>query len=139
MIRRPPRSTLFPYTTLFRSNENPSPGDIASLPPPQVCVPANEPCPFQQPLSNQIRALVGYGSENREGFNFTGGVGYDFTKQTLQNQIVQASYNGSCCGLALEYRRLNLSTVRTENQFRVAFILANIGTFGNLRHRDKIF
>src|SRR3712207_8506550 len=24
MIRRPPRSTLFPYTTLFRSFENPS-------------------------------------------------------------------------------------------------------------------
>src|SRR5262244_4433728 len=24
MIRRPPRSTLFPYTTLFRSNPNPS-------------------------------------------------------------------------------------------------------------------
>src|SRR5260221_10988636 len=24
MIRRPPRSTLFPYTTLFRSLENPS-------------------------------------------------------------------------------------------------------------------
>src|SRR5258708_25829764 len=23
MIRRPPRSTLFPYTTLFRSNESP--------------------------------------------------------------------------------------------------------------------
>src|SRR5258707_8597607 len=23
MIRRPPRSTLFPYTTLFRSNEDP--------------------------------------------------------------------------------------------------------------------
>src|SRR5690348_17990414 len=26
MIRRPPRSTLFPYTTLFRSEE-PAPGD----------------------------------------------------------------------------------------------------------------
>src|SRR2546426_3326417 len=25
MIRRPPRSTLFPYTTLFRSNQAPSP------------------------------------------------------------------------------------------------------------------
>src|SRR5258708_9789392 len=25
MIRRPPRSTLFPYTTLFRSKENPPP------------------------------------------------------------------------------------------------------------------
>src|SRR2546430_12561008 len=25
MIRRPPRSTLFPYTTLFRSQNNPNP------------------------------------------------------------------------------------------------------------------
>src|SRR2546427_1946144 len=25
MIRRPPRSTLFPYTTLFRSDNDPSP------------------------------------------------------------------------------------------------------------------
>src|SRR5258707_4112832 len=28
MIRRPPRSTLFPYTTLFRSNANIAAGDI---------------------------------------------------------------------------------------------------------------
>ena len=28
MIRRPPRSTLFPYTTLFRSLPYPSPGDL---------------------------------------------------------------------------------------------------------------
>src|SRR3712207_8729178 len=27
MIRRPPRSTLFPYTTLFRSREGEEPGD----------------------------------------------------------------------------------------------------------------
>src|SRR2546430_5304645 len=27
MIRRPPRSTLFPYTTLFRSHEHPEAGD----------------------------------------------------------------------------------------------------------------
>src|SRR3712207_8292293 len=26
MIRRPPRSTLFPYTTLFRSSPRPGPG-----------------------------------------------------------------------------------------------------------------
>src|SRR2546430_12147882 len=32
MIRRPPRSTLFPYTTLFRSNRNPGTlGKIAHL------------------------------------------------------------------------------------------------------------
>src|SRR3712207_9133663 len=29
MIRRPPRSTLFPYTTLFRSAADPSSGDAA--------------------------------------------------------------------------------------------------------------
>ena len=130
---------FFTTVAYFRLNDNPSLSDIAGLPPPATCVPANEACPFQQPLSNQIRALGGYGSENRKGFNFIGGVGYDFTNKTLQNQIVQASYNGSCCGLALEYRRINIAQVRTENQFRVAFIIANIGTFGNLRHREKIF
>src|SRR5256885_9183265 len=31
MIRRPPRSTLFPYTTLFRSGEYKPETDIASL------------------------------------------------------------------------------------------------------------
>src|SRR3712207_8700037 len=30
MIRRPPRSTLFPYTTLFRSLTTPPPGVVAS-------------------------------------------------------------------------------------------------------------
>src|SRR5256885_3601989 len=29
MIRRPPRSTLFPYTTLFRSPEGDSPGSLS--------------------------------------------------------------------------------------------------------------
>src|SRR6266540_7384833 len=29
MIRRPPRSTLFPYTTLFRSRSPPLPDDLA--------------------------------------------------------------------------------------------------------------
>src|SRR2546429_6385789 len=28
MIRRPPRSTLFPYTTLFRSNGRPVPAEL---------------------------------------------------------------------------------------------------------------
>src|SRR5258707_8063439 len=32
MIRRPPRSTLFPYTTLFRSGHRPARNDSARLP-----------------------------------------------------------------------------------------------------------
>src|SRR5437667_10177783 len=31
MIRRPPRSTLFPYTTLFRSSENLRGGQLRSI------------------------------------------------------------------------------------------------------------
>jgi len=95
--------------------------------------------PILQPLSNQIRALVGYGSFNRKGFNFTGGVSYDIQNSALQNQIAQITYNGSCCGMSFEYRRIALGQVRTENQFRVALTIANIGTFGNLRRQEKIF
>src|SRR5690242_21188999 len=34
MIRRPPRSTLFPYTTLFRSEDLPGVGRLRGLEPP---------------------------------------------------------------------------------------------------------
>jgi LPS-assembly protein len=95
--------------------------------------------PILQPLSNQIRALIGYGSLNRQGLNFTGGVSYDIQNGALQNQIAQVTYNGNCCGLSFEYRRIALGQVRTENQFRIAFTIANIGTFGNLRRQEKIF
>jgi LPS-assembly protein len=92
-----------------------------------------------QPVSNQIRLLAGYGAENRKGFNFTTGLSYDIQNNQLQSQIVQATYNGGCCGLSVEYRRLALGQIRTENQFRVAFIIANIGNFGNLRRQEKVF
>jgi LPS-assembly protein len=95
--------------------------------------------PILQPLSNQVRVLLGYGSETRRGFNVSTGVSYDITASALQNQLAQVSYNGKCCGIALEYRRLALGQVRTDNQVRVAFIIANIGTFGNLRHQERIF
>jgi LPS-assembly protein len=95
--------------------------------------------PILQPLSNQVRMLAGYGHETRRGFNFTTGLSYDFVNNSWQNQLVQISYNGTCCGLALEYRRIALGQVRTDNQFRVAFIIANIGTFGNLRRQERIF
>jgi LPS-assembly protein len=95
--------------------------------------------PVLQPLSNQIRALLGYGAFNRKGFNFTGGVSFDIQNTALQNQIMQLTYNGNCCGWSFEYRRIALGQVRTENQFRVAFTIANIGTFGNLRRQEKIF
>lgn len=95
--------------------------------------------PLVQPNSHQIRGIIGYGDLVRKGFNMSAGVSYDLLTNTLLNQFVEASYNGGCCGLSVEYGRFNLATVRSENQFRVALILANIGTFGNLRRQEKIF
>ena len=132
LLKVKPYREFFATISYFRLNENPASSDLPVPLPPQFI-------PFQQQDSNQIRGLVGYGSETRRGLNLITGLGYDFENKTLQNQIVQLSYNGSCCGLAVEYRRINLGQVRTENQFRIAFIVANIGAFGNLRHQEKIF
>jgi len=89
--------------------------------------------------SNQVRALVGYGDLTRVGFNATAGVSYDFTQQAFQNQILEASYNGSCCGFGFEYRRFSFGTIRNENQYLVVFRIANIGSAGTLRRAEKIF
>src|SRR6266550_786750 len=132
LLKVKPYREFFATVAYFRLNANPVLSDFPLPPPPQ-------PVNFEQPLSNQIRGLVGYGSESRKGFNLITGLGYDFANKTLQNQIVQLSYNGGCCGLAIEYRRINLGQVRAENQFRLAFIIANIGNFGNLRHQEGIF
>ncbi len=83
--------------------------------------------------------MLGYGDFNRKGLNASAGLSYDVNSGTLQNQFVQLGYNGGCCGLAVEYRRINLGTVRNENQFRVSFILANLGSFGNLRRQERIY
>jgi LPS-assembly protein len=92
-----------------------------------------------QPAENQIRAQAGYGSNYRRGWNAQAGFGYDVKQNILQNQFVEVSYNGSCCGISLEYRRFSLGEIRTENQFRLSLNIANIGTFGNLRREDKLF
>ena len=91
------------------------------------------------PDERKNRAQVGYGASNRRGWSASGGFGYDIKQDKLQNQFVEISYNGSCCGISLEYRRLSLGEIRTENQFRVSLNIANIGTFGNLRREEKLF
>src|SRR3712207_8944339 len=45
MIRRPPRSTLFPYTTLFRSGEGTWPDRRRSAPPRQCSALSSSPPP----------------------------------------------------------------------------------------------
>lgn len=92
-----------------------------------------------EPYSNQIRALFGYGDSTRPGWNTDFGFSYDISQQLFQNQVAQISYNGSCCGIGFEYRRLALGPVRNENEFGLVFRIANIGSFGNVRRQESIF
>ncbi|MFZ0886247.1 MAG: LPS assembly protein LptD [Candidatus Acidiferrales bacterium] len=91
------------------------------------------------PRSNQIRALIGYGDLTRPGLNATFGASYDITESAFQNQIAEVSYNGSCCGIGFEYRRFSFGAIRNENQYLVAFRIANLGSLGTLRRAEKIF
>jgi len=95
--------------------------------------------PILQPRQNQIRVTGGWGQMNRKGWNTATSLAYDTIQHTLQYEVVQASYNGSCCGISFEYRRLALGPLRNDNQFRAALLIANIGTFGTLRRQERVF
>src|SRR3989441_10370021 len=56
MIRRPPRSTLFPYTTLFRADLLPRDVLIRPPRPPQVPIGAWLRGPLRQMLNDLVRA-----------------------------------------------------------------------------------
>ena len=95
--------------------------------------------PVLSPNFNQIGFTAGYGSTARVGFNVVGTGAYDISAGFLQFSAFQVSYNNDCCGISFEYRRFALGPVRNENQFRLAFSLANIGTFGNLKKQERLF
>jgi LPS-assembly protein len=89
--------------------------------------------------TDQARALFGYGDMNRPGWNTAVGFSYDLAEHAFQNQVAQITYNGSCCGLGFEYRRISVGTVRNDNQYRIVLLIANLGSAGNLRRQEKVF
>jgi LPS-assembly protein len=89
--------------------------------------------------SNQLGFTVGYGSSARRGWSGAFAGSYDVREKFLQFTALQAGYNNDCCGISFEYRRFALGPARTENQFRVAFSLANVGTFGTLKRQERLF
>jgi LPS-assembly protein len=104
------------------------------------CVPHvfNQPlCELQ--LFNQVRAQLGFGSPTKRGWSAAGNAGYDREFNLLQYAAAQTAYNWDCCGISFEYRRFSLGSVRNENQYRFAFTLANIGSFGNLKRQERLF
>ncbi len=90
------------------------------------------------PPSNQLRGMVGFGQDNRRGWNAGFFAAYDYRTRALTLANSQITYNTSCCAYQFQYRRLGFGS-RNENQFRVAFVIANIGSFGTLRRQDRLF
>lgn len=89
--------------------------------------------------SDQMRLLVAWGNPSRKGWNAATTVYYDFSRELMQYAIAQVNYNTDCCGLAFQYRRFNNIGFRDETQYRIAFAVSNIGTFGSLRKQERIF
>jgi LPS-assembly protein len=94
--------------------------------------------PVLTPSANQLRGTFGLGDANRRGWNTAVSMNYDYTKGFVQYTTATVNYNTDCCGISVQYRHFDLLT-RNENQFRVSFSIANIGSFGNLRKQERLF
>jgi LPS-assembly protein len=94
--------------------------------------------PDLSPNANQVRASVGYGNSNHRGWNAAFTSVYDIRTTSMQYATTQVTYNTDCCGISVQYRRFNFGT-RFENQFEVAFSVANIATFGTLKKQERMF
>ncbi len=95
--------------------------------------------PTLLPSFNLLRTVASYGDVNRKGLSGAFGLDYNFARRIAHQVVSQVSYNFGCFGLDFEYRRFTLGALRRENVFRVALSLANVGTFGNLKPRERLY
>jgi LPS-assembly protein len=82
--------------------------------------------------------VFGFGQENRRGWSAGLTTLYDYREGIMQFAQTQVTYNTDCCGWSMQFRRFGLGN-RNENQFRVAFSVANIGSFGTLKRQERMF
>ena len=87
---------------------------------------------------NMLDAVVTFGDSNHRGLSGAFGLDYNFQQKIFQHSVTQLSYNFGCFAINVEYQYYNLGPLRRESQFRVALALANVGTFGNLRPRERL-
>ena len=89
--------------------------------------------------SNLVNARFIWGHSDRKGLSGAVGVNYNVTAGLANAWVGQLTYNLSCFGVDVGYNRFNLGPLRDENQFRIAITLSNVGSFGNLKERDRLF
>src|SRR3712207_7054574 len=96
MIRRPPRSTLFPYTTLFRSQPDPP---VAVIVPPRagaVASPAADTAPSRR--DGHIRVIQDRGC-----------MGWQKRSEEHTSELQSRQY--LVCRLLLEKKKNNITTI----------------------------
>src|SRR5574342_137090 len=99
MIRRPPRSTLFPYTTLFRSEPMVSP-ELLTL--------VNIPRQDGQSSNVQVRGIAPVGLQMRPGIRIVDGRMF---RPEAEEAIVSPN-------LSTRFARMNLGDVIKQGNFR---------------------
>ncbi len=91
------------------------------------------------PPSNQVTTSVRYGDFNRRGWNIAVNTLYDYRQSIFLYTASQASFNTNCCGFGFEVRRFAIGRTRNESQIRISLSIANVGSFGTLRPRERLF
>jgi len=92
--------------------------------------------PFSYHLLN---VLATFGDFDRKGFSGAAGTNYNLVQKVAAGAVAQVSYNFGCFGLNFEYQKFSLTALRQERVFRAAISLANIGTFGDFKPRDRLY
>src|SRR3712207_7091882 len=101
MIRRPPRSTLFPYTTLFRS-----PGDGGGLVTADVLQPTHVPLDVHPTRSQRAEVLLGAPAQEHPKV----GLGVQDRKSTrLNSSHANISYAVFC--LKKKTKKISICTI----------------------------
>src|SRR4051794_41294769 len=101
MIRRPPRSTLFPYTTLFRSSEHCGYKHSAPL--------------LKRLPSGGAHVLQGPG-ENAGVLDLGDGLAVTFKAESHNHPSAVEPYQGAATGIGGEVRAIILQGVRPKPQ-----------------------
>ena len=91
------------------------------------------------PPSNQLFTVARLGDFNRRGWNLAVSNIYDYRQTIFLYTAIQGTYNTDCCGFSGEWRRFAIGTTRNDNQIRFSFSIANVGSFGTLRPRERLF
>src|SRR5256886_9700232 len=112
MIRRPPRSTLFPYTTLFRSSSWPSPGGSRRS--------ARRRASTSRPATRRSSSCSSYSSPRRSGACSQASRWPPRSRSEEHTSELQSQSN-IVCRLLLEKKKHSLHTVpAVDNQNHLA-------------------